>query len=84
MARVLIVYYSSTGNTENMAKLIQKGAVKVNISTQLKITLADGFKTYLKKNPKEYNPIKLLESVKNNIKEMAMDFIKTFGSEGKA
>ncbi len=83
-APIPIVLHGGTGLSGDVfKKLIQKGAVKVNISTQLKITFADGFKTYLENKPIEYNPIKLLESVKINIKEMAMDFIRIFGSDGK-
>ena len=36
MARVLIVYYSSTGNTENMAEVIQKGAESEGVETVCK------------------------------------------------
>jgi len=33
---------------------------KINISTQLKITLADSYRTYLEEHPTEYDPLKLL------------------------
>lgn len=36
MARILIVYYSSTGNTENMAEVIQKGAESEGVETVCK------------------------------------------------
>jgi len=65
-------------------RLIALGAAKVNISTQLKKTYADGFKNYLEKNPTQYDPLKLIGAVQNDVTEMTKGFLKTFGSEGKA
>jgi fructose/tagatose bisphosphate aldolase len=80
-----IVLHGGTGlKVEVFRELIARGAAKVNISTQLKITFADSFKTYLDKHPTEYNPLKLLAFVRENVMSMAMGFFRIFGSEGKA
>jgi len=50
----------------------------------LKKTYADGFRTYLEKNPTQYDPLKLIGAVHNDVTEMAKGFFKTFGSEGQA
>ncbi|GAF71806.1 unnamed protein product, partial [marine sediment metagenome] len=57
---------------------------KVNISTRLKITLADSYRAYLDEHPTEYNPLKLLGAVREDVKAMATNFMRIFGSEGKA
>jgi ketose-bisphosphate aldolase len=80
-----IVLHGGTGlKVEVFRELISRGAAKVNISTQLKVTFADGFKTYLDKHPTEYNPLKLLAFVRESVLDMAMGFFRIFGSEGKA
>ncbi|HCJ66019.1 MAG TPA: flavodoxin [Elusimicrobia bacterium] len=36
MAKVLIIYYSASGNTEEMAKMVKKGAETENVEVELK------------------------------------------------
>lgn len=80
-----MVLHGGTGlNTEVYERLIALGAAKVNISTQLKKTYADGFRTYLEKNPTQYDPLKLIGAVQNDVTTMARALFKTFGSEGQA
>ena len=80
-----LVIHGGTGlSDEVFRELISRGAVKVNISTQLKITFANGFKKYLNAHPDEYNPLKLLAAVREDVVEMAVRLMKIFGSEGKA
>ena len=80
-----LVIHGGTGLSDDVFReLISRGAVKVNISTYLKITLADSFRKYLNAHPDEYNPMKLFAAVREDVVEMAGKFMKTFGSEGKA
>lgn len=80
-----MVLHGGTGlNTEVYERLIGLGAAKVNISTQLKKTYADGFGNYLAKNPTQYDPLKLIGAVQNDVTEMAKGFLKTFGSADQA
>ena len=80
-----MVLHGGTGLTNDVYKrLIALGAAKVNISTALKKTYADGFRTYLEKNPTQYDPLKLIGSVQNDVTSMAQALFKTFGSEGQA
>ena len=80
-----MVLHGGTGLTEEVyERLIALGAAKVNISTALKKTYADGFKNYLEKKPTEYDPLKLIGAVQNDVTAMAQHFFKLFRSEGQA
>jgi ketose-bisphosphate aldolase len=80
-----MVLHGGTGLTPDVYKrLIALGAAKVNISTALKKTYADGFGNYLQKNPTQYDPLKLIGAVQNDVTAMAQDYFKLFGSEGQA
>jgi fructose-bisphosphate aldolase class II len=80
-----MVLHGGTGlTTEVYQRLIALGAAKVNISTALKKTYADGFRTYLEKHPTQYDPLKLIGSVQADVTAMAQSLFKTFGSEGQA
>jgi len=80
-----LVVHGGTGlSEETFHELIRRGAPKVNVSTQLKIVLADSYRTYLEEKPKEYDPLKLLGAAKKNLVAQVSYFMKVFGSEGKA
>jgi ketose-bisphosphate aldolase len=80
-----LVVHGGTGlSDDTFRELIRLGAPKVNISTQLKITYADGFRDYLREKPAEYDPLKLQAAVKKGLVEVVSNFMRVFGSEGKA
>jgi fructose-bisphosphate aldolase class II len=80
-----LVLHGGTGlSDETFHELIKRGMPKVNISTQLKITLADGYRTYLEEHPTEYDPLKLLGAVKQKLMTQVESFLRTFGSVGQA
>jgi ketose-bisphosphate aldolase len=80
-----LVVHGGTGlSDEVFQRLISQGAVKINISTQLKITFADAFRAYLAEKPTEYDPLRLLGSVKKSVQAMAAGYMRVFGSVGKA
>jgi fructose-bisphosphate aldolase class II len=82
---VPIVLHGGTGLSEDtFRRLIQNGCAKVNISTRLKMQFADSFRTYLENKPKEYDPLKLLRAVHQDVKGMATGFMDIFGSAGQA
>ena len=82
---VPLVVHGGTGlSEETFRELIRRGAPKVNISTQLKITMADGFREYLTEKPTEYDPLKLLGAVKKKVVNQVIEFMRVFGSEGRA
>jgi ketose-bisphosphate aldolase len=80
-----MVLHGGTGLTPEVYKrLIALGAAKVNISTALKKTYADGFAHYLQKNPTQYDPLKLIGAVQTDVTAMAQEYFKLFGSDGQA
>jgi fructose-bisphosphate aldolase class II len=82
---VPIVLHGGTGLSEDtFRRLIQNGCAKVNISTKLKMEFADGLRTYLESKPKEYDPLKLLRAVHQDVKSMATGFMNIFGGTGQA
>jgi fructose-bisphosphate aldolase class II len=82
---VPLVIHGGTGLSDAVfQELIRRGAVKINISTQLKITFADSFRHYLNERPCEYDPLKLLGAVRKNIQAMVTGFLEVFGSVGRA
>lgn len=79
----MVLHGGSGLSSEVFKRLISLGAAKVNISTDLKKTFADGFRTYLEEKPTEYNPLKLIGAVRTDVIKMAKGYFKIFGSEGK-
>ena len=80
-----MVLHGGTGLTPEVYKrLIALGAAKVNISTALKKTYADGFGNYLQKNPTQYDPLKLIAAVRDGVTSMAQEYFTLFGSNGQA
>lgn len=85
MESIPLVIHGGTGLSEETFKeLIRRGAPKINISTQLKITYADGFRNYLAEKPTEYDPLKLIGAVKKGLVAEVSHFMRIFESEGKA
>jgi fructose-bisphosphate aldolase class II len=80
-----LVVHGGTGLSDDTFRdLIRRGAVKVNISTQVKITFADALRAYLGKHPTEYDPLKLLGAARREVQAMVAGYMRVFGSEGKA
>jgi fructose-bisphosphate aldolase class II len=80
-----LVVHGGTGlSEETFRELIRRGAPKVNVSTQLKIVLADSYRVYLEEKPKEYDPLKLLGAAKKNLVAQVSEFMRMFESQGKA
>jgi fructose-bisphosphate aldolase class II len=80
-----MVLHGGTGLTNDVYKrLISLGAAKVNISTALKKTYADGFRGYLETHPTQYDPLKLIGAVQGDVITIAESLFKSFGSQGQA
>jgi fructose-bisphosphate aldolase class II len=80
-----MVLHGGSGLTEEVfRRLISLGAAKVNISTDLKKVFADGFRNYLAAKPTEYNPLRLIKAVREDVTRLVSGYCRIFGSEGKA
>jgi len=79
-----MVLHGGTGLLDDVyGRLISLGAAKVNISTALKKTYADGFAKYLQQYPTQYDPLKLIGAVQNDVINKAQGLFRVFGSEGQ-
>ena len=83
--RAPLIVHGGTGlPPHTVAKLIELGGAKFNVSTELKYTLIDTTFNYINEHRKEYNPGKINTVVKNAIREAVEKWIDMLGSAGKA
>ena len=84
MTEIPLALHGGTGLSEEVfKKCISLGCSKVNISTQLKYGFIDGFVDYFNANPKEYNPLTILEAQYKILKQAVKENILLFGSNQK-
>lgn len=80
-----IAIHGGTGLSDKVfRKCISLGGAKINISTQIKHTFRDSLSEYFQKNPEDYEPVKVLAYMRDNVQEVIESFIEKFGSGGKA
>jgi len=83
--KVFLVLHGGSGiPAEDVKKAIEIGIAKVNINTELRIAYKDGLAEELKDKPDETTPYKILEHSFEEVKKVAEEKIKLFGSENKA
>ena len=84
---VPIALHGGTGLTEQQFRdLISRGCAKVNISTAIKVTFMKSNLIFLRnaEEKNKWDPPSLFSAVRQDVKELAKGYMKTFGSEGKA
>ena len=83
--RIPLVVHGGTGlPPHTVAKLIEVGGAKFNVSTELKRTLIDAKFNYISEHRDEYNPGKVDKVVKAAITKAVEQWIDVLGSAGKA
>jgi tagatose 1,6-diphosphate aldolase GatY/KbaY len=83
--RIPLVVHGGTGlPPHTVAKLIEVGGAKFNVSTELKRTLIDAKFNYISEHRDEYNPGKVDKVVKAAITKAVEQWIDMLGSAGKA
>ncbi|MCL6088518.1 MAG: class II fructose-bisphosphate aldolase [Actinobacteria bacterium] len=80
----IIIHGCSDLPEADLKKIISYGPSKMNISTEIKHVYLDSFKKYLNENEMEYEPIKAIKLVFDNIKNLVKGYIDKFGSSQKA
>ena len=79
-----IAIHGGTGlSKEVFHRCISLGGSKVNVSTQIKHTYRDSYTKYFIDNPNDYEPVRIIKYVHDELKETIKEFIKIFGSDGK-
>lgn len=85
--RIMVPFalHGGTGLSESVFKRCQAlGCAKINVSTQLKHAFIDSFIKHHSQHPQEYNPLHVVRSQYDQVKEEVLGYIRLFGSEGKA
>jgi ketose-bisphosphate aldolase len=65
-------------------KAIERGAGKINISTNLKHVFVESFVDYHTTNPKDFEPLRLIDAQYQACKALFAGFIEKFGGKGRA
>lgn len=76
--------HGGTGlSDETFAKAIERGAAKVNISTNLKHVFVESFVGYHKEHPTDFEPLRVMDAQYVACKNMFSGFIEKFGGKGQ-
>ncbi|MCL5070012.1 MAG: class II fructose-bisphosphate aldolase [Actinobacteria bacterium] len=67
----------------DLKKIISYGPSKMNISTEIKRAYLDGYKEYIRENNEEYEPVKAIKIVSDNIKRLIEGYMDKFGCSQK-
>lgn len=85
MVDVPLVLHGSSGvPDESIKKAISLGIHKVNIDTNIREAFAQGVKDFLKDNPDNIDPRKILGPAREAMKQIIMQKMHVFGSAGRA
>ncbi len=80
-----LVVHGGTGlSDETVRELVEAGACKFNVSTQIKKTYVDAIYDYIHRNRAEYNILKVLTQAREELVEMIAGYIRLLGGAGKA
>jgi fructose-bisphosphate aldolase class II len=80
----LVLHGSSGVPADSIKKAIEAGINKINIDTDLRIAFTTAMKDFLKKNPDNIDPRKILTPAREAMKEVIKEKIILFGSSGRA
>ena len=81
---VPMALHGGTGlSDEVIQRCIKLGCSKINISTNLKHVFVDSFVDYHQANPKDYEPLRVLDAQFNALKDLFKEKITQFGGAGK-
>jgi ketose-bisphosphate aldolase len=84
LTRTPMALHGGTGlSDETFAKAIARGAAKVNISTNLKHVYVESFVNYHRENPKDFEPLRVMDAQYQACKAMFGGFIEKFGGKDR-
>ena len=83
--KVPMALHGGTGlSDEIIQRCIKLGCAKINISTNLKHVFIDSFADYHTQNPKDYEPLRVLEAQFKALKQLFKEKIAQFGGTNRA
>ncbi|MEM2093506.1 MAG: class II fructose-bisphosphate aldolase, partial [Candidatus Bathyarchaeia archaeon] len=68
----------------HIKEAISLGITKINIDTGLRLAFTAAIREVLAKNPREFDPRKILGPARETMKEVVRAKMRLFGSSGKA
>ena len=80
----LVLHGSSGVPADSIKKAVSVGINKINIDTDLRIAFTDAVKDFLKENPDNIDPRKILAPAKEAMKQRIIEKMHLFGSAGRA
>ena len=80
----LVLHGSSGVPDEAIEKAVSLGINKINIDTDLRMAFSNAVKEFVKENPDNIDPRKILAPAKAAMKEKIVEKMKLFGSAGRA
>lgn len=80
----LVLHGASGIGDEDIRKSIEIGITKINIDTEIREAFRNGVRDYLKDNPEQIDPRKILAPAMDNMYETVKRKIEIFGSKDKA
>lgn len=80
----IVIHGCSDLPLEDLKRLISYGPSKMNISTEIKHKYLDSYKKYMYENQDEYEPIKAIELVEDEVRRLVERYMEIFGSAGRA
>ena len=84
LTRTPMALHGGTGlSDETFAKAIERGAAKINISTNLKHVFVQSFVDYHTANPKDFEPLRVMDAQYQACKAMFSGFIEKFGGKDR-
>jgi ketose-bisphosphate aldolase len=85
LTKTPMALHGGTGlSDETFAKAIERGAAKVNISTNLKHVFVESFVKYHQDKPNDYEPLRVIDAQYQACKTMFSGFIEKFGGKDRA
>lgn len=80
----LVLHGSSGVPNEAIERAVSIGINKINIDTDLRMAFSNAIKDFLKEDPDNIDPRKILGPAKKAMKEVIIEKMKLFGSAGRA
>jgi fructose-bisphosphate aldolase class II len=80
----LVLHGSSGVPADSIKKAIEAGINKINIDTDLRIAFTKAMKDFLRENPDNIDPRKILTPARKAMKEVIKEKMILFGSSGRA
>jgi len=80
----LVLHGASGVSDESIQRAVQSGITKINIDTELRQAFSHTLKEFLRDNPDEIDPRKLLGPSRDSMREVVRAKMRLFGCSGKA